>query len=149
MFIFFISFRKLRHRISFESQPGAATRPFKGFIMSTQNIDWLGHDPQSLIPRLRTLLADVEAAAASATYYFPKESVALDDWVLMRRAVPCLAGRSTGHPDITDGAPTITSEVFFIDTERRLARSLSRWYLLEDPLSDDFSPSEVFPGGGN
>lgn len=117
--------------------------------MSTQRIDWLGHNPKALIPRLRTLLADVEAAAASEAYSFPKESVALDDWVLMRRAVPCLAGRSTGHPDITDGAPTITSEVFFIDTERRLARSLSRWYLLEDPMNEEFSASDIFPGEGN
>lgn len=117
--------------------------------MSTQRIDWLGHNPAALIPRLRTLLADVEAVATSASYPFPKESVAMDDWVLMRRAVPCLAGRSTGHPSITDGAPTITSEVFFIDMERRLARSLSRWYLLEDPMSEEFGASEIFPGGGN
>jgi hypothetical protein len=115
--------------------------------MSTQTIDWLGHSPEALIPRLRSLLADVEAAAASSAYPFPKECVALDDWMLMRRAVPCLAGTSTGHPDIRDGAPTITSEVFFIDTERRLARSLSRWYLLDDPLSEEFSAADFYPGG--
>lgn len=114
--------------------------------MSTQRIDWLGHDPQALIPRLRSLLADVEAAAASTAYPFPKEIVALDDWMLMRRAVPCLAGRSTGHPDIRAGAPTITSEVFFIDTERRLARSLSRWYLLDAPFSEDTCPSDFYSG---
>lgn len=117
--------------------------------MCKQNIDWLGHNPDALIPRIRTLLADVEAAAASAAYPFPKETVAMDDWVLMRRAVPCLAGRSTGHPGITDGAPTITSEVFFIDMERRLARSLSRWYLLEDPMNADSCASDFFPGNGN
>jgi len=73
----------------------------------------------------------------------------MDNWILMRRAVPCLSGISTGHPDIRDGAAAITSEIYFIDTERRLARSLSRWYLLDDPLSDDFCTTDFFPGGGH
>jgi hypothetical protein len=117
--------------------------------MGTRKIDWLGHSPEALILRLRTLLADVEAAATSSEYPFPKECVSLDDWILMRRAVPCLSGRTNGHPDIRDGAPAITSEIFFIDPERRLARSLSRWYLLDDPLSEDFSIRDFLCGGRN
>ncbi|WP_307226803.1 DUF6634 family protein [Pararhizobium capsulatum] len=49
----------------------------------------------------------------------------------MKRAVPCLVGRSTGHPMILDSHAACTSELYYLDTERGVARTLSRWYRLE------------------
>ena len=105
--------------------------------------DWLGHDPNLLIPRLKALLADLERVVRSPAYP-AVATVAMEDWFMFNRAVPCLTGRSTGHPDIRDGAPTITSEVYFIDFDRRLARTLSRWYHLDNPMEDFPNASEHF-----
>jgi hypothetical protein len=116
--------------------------------MTKKAQDWLGTPPELLLPRLRSLLNDIEKVAQSGDYPQPTNTVDLDDWMLMRRAVPCLAGRSTGHPDIRDGAPTITSEVYFIDSDRRLARTLSRWYSLSDPMDDLLVQSSFFQNTG-
>lgn len=113
----------------------------EGDPMQNHSIDWLGHQPTELIPRLRSLLADLEMIVVGGTYPTVKEPVGLEDWILMRRAVPCLAGRPTGHPDIRDGAAAVTSEIFLIDNKRKLARSMSRWYRLDDPMVDFPTPS--------
>jgi hypothetical protein len=42
-------------------------------------------------------------------------------------------GEMSGHPSIKDG-PGITSELFYLDGKRKLARTLSRWYRFDEGL---------------
>jgi hypothetical protein len=92
--------------------------------------NWLGMSPDVLISRLRSLLVDLEAVACDDHYKFRGNAVFIEDWMLMRRTIPCLAGTMTGHPTVTDGSPGITTEIYFIDEDRGIARSMSRWYRL-------------------
>lgn len=64
-------------------------------------------------------------------------SVAIYDWALTKRAVPCLIGRAKGHPTIQDGHPLFTSELYYLDQERGIARTLSRWYQPGNRLDPD------------
>ncbi|MEY9098013.1 hypothetical protein ABIA24_000922 [Sinorhizobium fredii] len=105
-----------------------------------RNENWLGCSPTILLPRLRSLAADVEKLMRGEPVSFDEQPVRIDDWVLMRRAVPCLAGTMIGHPTVRDGGAGITSEIYYIDESLGIARSLSRWYRLDDPmLGGDFS----------
>jgi hypothetical protein len=85
-----------------------------------------------ILPRLRSLLADLEQLAVPGAQPLPDEVVIIRNCVLARRAVPCLMGLMTGHPTI-DG-PGVTSELFFLDRERKVARTLSRWYRFDEGL---------------
>ncbi len=102
---------------------------------------WLGHTPELLIPRLKSLIDDLERLAwPKDVSYRVEPTVVIADWAIMRRSVPCLVGRVTGHPSIREGAPAATSELFFLDETLQLARSLSRWYRLDNPMhGGDFS----------
>jgi len=44
--------------------------------------------------------------------------------------VPCLIGRPMGHPSIFDGKTACSSELFYLDPARGIARTMSRWYHL-------------------
>lgn len=99
-----------------------------------RNENWLGCSPTLLLPRLRSLAADVEKLMRGEPVNLDEQPVRMDDWVLMRRAVPCLAGTMIGHPTVRDGGTGITSEIYYIDESLGIARSLSRWYRLDDPM---------------
>lgn len=47
--------------------------------------------------------------------------------------VGVLSGIVEGHPKLRSGREITTSQIFFIDTEQGLARTLSRWYRLDLP----------------
>lgn len=94
---------------------------------------WLGTPPFVILPRLRSLLADLEQLAMPGSYPTPADAVSIQDCMLVSRSVPCLMGVFGGHPSIQNG-PGITSELFFLDRERKLARTLSRWYRFDDGL---------------
>ncbi|KQV80557.1 hypothetical protein [Rhizobium sp. Root1220] len=94
---------------------------------------WLGTPPDVIVQRLRSLLLDLEKLAAPGGSTKPEDVVVIRNCMLAQRSVPCLIGEMIGHPDIKDG-PGITSELFFLDRKRKLARSLSRWYRFEDGL---------------
>ncbi|QGJ72884.1 hypothetical protein C3L21_01915 [Sinorhizobium meliloti] len=92
---------------------------------------FLGFSRSGLVQSLKRLADDLEnletcGAAGSSV-------VLLTDWALMERSVPCLVGRPIGHPAIVDGRATCTSQLFFIDEQRGVARTLSRWYRLAPP----------------
>jgi hypothetical protein len=97
------------------------------------NDKWLGSPPIVLLPRLRSLLADLEQLALPGSSPVPNEAVNIRNCVIASRAVPCLMGEMTGHPTIKNG-PGITSELFYLDRQRKLARTLSRWYRFDDGL---------------
>ncbi|PDT09998.1 hypothetical protein CO655_15490 [Rhizobium sp. M1] len=89
---------------------------------------WRWSTASRTIGRLRSLADDLEALADG---WLPERSTALmTSWAFATRAAPCLVGHAFGHPSIDDGRRALTSEVYYVDPSRRLARTLSRWYQL-------------------
>lgn len=82
-----------------------------------------------LVLQLRALAFDLENLALRQ----PEPTTVLEQWAVAQRAVPCLIGRSSGHPFIGEGKPCFTSEVFYLNLEAGLARSFTRWYRLGQP----------------
>ncbi|MGO7586650.1 hypothetical protein ACC689_20710 [Rhizobium ruizarguesonis] len=94
---------------------------------------WLGTPPNLIIPRLRSLADDLEHLVFSGSVAGVTEAVLIKNCILTNRAVPCLIGQMHGHPTINEGAG-LTSELFYLDRKRRIARTLSRWYRFDDGL---------------
>ncbi|WP_156460146.1 DUF6634 family protein [Mesorhizobium sp. Root157] len=86
--------------------------------------------------RLAALVADVEGIHRGV---LPEamagdDAPILDRWILARRAVPCLAGLSTGHPRLAGENRLIgTSDLWLLSKDHSWARTLSRWYRLGRP----------------
>ena len=97
------------------------------------NDKWLGTPPDVILPRLRSLLADLEQLTLPGDYPTPDDAVTIRNCVLVSRAVPCLMGEMSGHPTIANG-PGVTSELFYLDRKRRIGRTLSRWYRFDEGL---------------
>lgn len=53
-----------------------------------------------------------------------------------------LTGSVTGHPILGDSREILTSELTFLDETHRIARTVSRWYRLDEP-----APLEERRGG--
>lgn len=98
---------------------------------------WRWSTSAKTISRLRSLADDLEQAAGAAGVT-ECPSALLTSWSFGTRPVPCLVGHAFGHPNIDDGRRAITSEVYYVDPDRRLARTLSRWYRL-----GSYEPTEV------
>jgi len=92
--------------------------------------------PEAMIAiaaKLRALAGDLEALAAG----HPPDVAALDAapvldwWRFATRSAVCLVGERSGHPVLHgDGRMTVTSDVYLVDREAGVARTLSRWYRL-------------------
>lgn len=95
---------------------------------------WFGMSRAKLAQGLRGLADDLERGTPAPGC----PTVTLADWTLARRAVPCLIGYPVGHPNIEDQNPLFSSEVFFLDAERRFARTFSRWYSLGQMAQSEF-----------
>lgn len=91
---------------------------------------------RSLPQQLRDLANDLEIVEQCFEKIEPK--VAINDWAVVDRSVPCLVGRTIGHPTIADYHAACTSELFYLDEERGVARTMSRWYRLGSPMPPDF-----------
>ncbi|MBY3355156.1 hypothetical protein HFN96_31230 [Rhizobium laguerreae] len=88
---------------------------------------YLGDDRRALLARLQALVADL------GTTDFPDRRnipVVMDQWKVGTREVPCLLGNAFAHPNIFDGSPSMSSELFYLDVDGGIARTLSRWYRL-------------------
>lgn len=96
--------------------------------------NWLGTTPEKLIPRLRSLLTDLEYLAAPNRHPGFNNAVTIRKCILATRAVPCLVGEMSGHPHIKSGSPAITSELFYLDPKLKLGRTLSRWYHFDEGM---------------
>ena len=92
-----------------------------------------------MIERRRGLVDDLERIAAGCVQERP--TTMMTSWSCVTRAAPCLVGNAFGHPEIGEGRRSVTSEVFYIDPNRRFARTLSRWYEL-----GSYEPPEAIPG---
>jgi hypothetical protein len=81
-----------------------------------------------LIEKLRRLADDLENIDQEPAGISPQ--VAMTSWALGRRTAPCLIGRPVGHPNISDGRLAYSSQLFYLDMKRGIARTMSRWYSL-------------------
>jgi hypothetical protein len=100
------------------------------------NNKFLGTSPETIIPKLQSLLVDLEGLAYSDLAAGIDEAVVIRKCILASRKVPCLMGEMIGHPKLADGRPAVTSELFYLDRKRRLGRTLSRWYHFDEGLLD-------------
>ncbi len=57
----------------------------------------------------------------------------INDWFVTKRAVPCLVGSVICHPLILGSRDAYTSELYYLDLVRGVARAQPRWYRLERP----------------
>lgn len=94
---------------------------------------WFGMKCNELSERLLLISGDIKQRQSANG-----EKTRIDRWCLARRTVPCLIGIPAGHPRIADGEPFFTSELYFIDPKRSLARSFSRWYELGEPVDPSY-----------
>lgn len=94
---------------------------------------WFGMSMEELVQNLRILADDLEAITEGGPELMPP--VKIEEWFLGTRSVPCLVGRAIGHPITSERSVTLTSELFYLDEERRVARTLSRWYQLGEPVT--------------
>ncbi|MCQ8782915.1 DUF6634 family protein [Mangrovibrevibacter kandeliae] len=96
-------------------------------------------DIASVIERLRRLLADLERIEAGwrPTLRDLGNAPHLEDWQIVHRMLPSLAGVVHEHPVIADGHRTLTSDLWLIAPELGFARTFSRFYRLGQPEADD------------
>lgn len=105
---------------------------------------WVSNQLQEILPRIQSLAVDLQAVWSGNGEFTPKEFAALSDYAIDVRIIPCLDGRTTGHPNIRDGHLARTSEIFYVSENRRFVRTLSRWYLLDVPLPEETAVRLVF-----
>ncbi len=94
-------------------------------------------DFDRILSRLKALVADMEKIREGASpHSLGVDAPVLEDWALAQRRAPCLAGLSSGHPVLTgEGRPIVTSELWLLSSDRKWARTLSRWYRLGRPFA--------------
>ncbi|WP_306440367.1 DUF6634 family protein [Rhizobium sp. 18055] len=93
---------------------------------------WFGSSQIEIVTKLRGLTDDL--ANIGCFNWQQPTAVHITDWFVGRRAVPCLIGRTIGHPNISDGQPMFSTELFYLDVDAGYARTFSRWYRLGRPM---------------
>lgn len=48
-----------------------------------------------------------------------------------------LSGVVSGHPSLADGREIITSQLFYVDEDRGIARTMNRWYRLYSSVRNE------------
>ncbi|NKM62057.1 hypothetical protein GFL58_13705 [Rhizobium leguminosarum bv. viciae] len=97
---------------------------------------WFGTSGAELVEKLRRLAGDLDNIDRRVDTIAPK--AAMNSWALAMRSVPCLIGRPLAHPNISDGRPAYSSELFYLDPERGIARTMSRWYRLGTRVGPEY-----------
>ncbi|MBP2463608.1 MULTISPECIES: hypothetical protein [unclassified Rhizobium] len=103
-------------------------------MSDASSVAWFGMTRVQLIEGLRKLADDLEQSAISKTI----PPVRIDQWTVARRVVPCLIGLPTSHPTIADGQPLFSSELYYLDPGRNIARTFSRWYDLGNQAAPNY-----------
>ncbi|SFM65618.1 DUF6634 family protein [Methylobacterium pseudosasicola] len=121
-------------RRDMETPPSGGFAPLEGTAADEAQRIAVTGDTRSLPDRLRELADDVESVAAGLGPSADDlaEAPVLDAWEYGIIPVRVLRGCVSGHPDIADGRPARTSEVYLTD-RMTWARTLSRWYRLRVP----------------
>ena len=121
----------------------AALKDGRRFVLGDPDPALGGADPFGLpagaerrrLERLRAALQRIEAGDLPTE---PELANApqLDCWVvaIIRGFEPVLVGKVHGHPRIVDGHAMASSPLVWISDDRRIARTVSRWYRLGRPL---------------
>jgi len=113
-----------------KTSPPATQRQLSGESLQTEiRMFWPNGDLRGDALRLEELARDLRAIAAGNLSIDDTTCVALANWRLTYRRALSLHGVSIGHPTLGT-KPIHTSEVYFIDLDRGIARTLSRWYRL-------------------
>lgn len=89
--------------------------------------------------KLQDLAEDLRLVAEGKFPSLSEKMPVLSDWNLSGRLVPHLVGHAAGHPILGDRHIT-TSQLFFLDADVGLARTLSRWYRLSLPIDAGQDP---------
>ena len=97
--------------------------------------DFLGSDPYRTATALEALARDLRRLAGGEAPDLRSVPV-LRNWRPASRFQMALEGIAHGHPLIVEGRLAITSEVFALATDRSWARTLSRFYALENPIEE-------------
>lgn len=91
------------------------------------------HELEETAQLLESLARDLRALDSGELDMGGTHFVELAQWSLSTRTALCLTGVAIGHP-LRGTRPIRTSEVFHLDLDARVARTLSRWYRLSLPL---------------
>lgn len=77
------------------------------------------------------LLEDIHRANAGDFEMMDIESAPLlDSYKVVVGHAYALSGIVRGHPRLREGREIVTSQLFFLDLERGIARTMNRWYRL-------------------
>lgn len=88
------------------------------------------------VERLRELARALELVASGHGPTLEELAAApvLSHWrVVAGPPSHALRGSVTGHPILGDCAEMLTSDLVFLDETHRIARTVSRWYRLDEP----------------
>lgn len=89
--------------------------------------------------KFQDLAEDFRLAARGQSLDLSEPMPVLLDWKVSAHLAPHLIGHAVGHPVLGNRHIT-TSQLFFLDMEVGLARTLSRWYRLGAPLHASEAP---------
>ncbi len=89
----------------------------------------LQYAPSDLLARLVDDLRLAEAGSLASIDF--AEAPILFAHRVIPQSVGILSGIVEGHPKLRSGREITTSQVFYLDTEQGVARTLSRWYRLD------------------
>jgi hypothetical protein len=93
------------------------------------------HDPRTgvLAEKLKRLSEDFARLHEPGFVAGIHPETIVSDWYVAPVAALHLRGNVVGHPVLSDG-PFESSELWYINEELKLARTLSRWFRLGEPL---------------
>ena len=92
---------------------------------------------QNLASKLESIALDLRGLNRP-TPILPTSPIELSHWFLSATQVLTISGIAHGHPKLGT-KPIATSQVFYINTDVGLVRTLNNWYRLGVPM--EFSPS--------
>lgn len=96
---------------------------------------WFGMSRASMVHSLRCLADDLESISGDVG---ASPAVTINSLAIARRPVPSLMGRTLSHPSTGHGRPALSSELFYLDSKRGVARTMSRWYRLDTRVGPDY-----------
>lgn len=96
----------------------------------TKTAQFFGVDPLLTAQDLESLAADLRMLAAGIMpdRQIIMEAPLIHEWRFTTRPNFALSGSVYNHPRVADGKNALTSEVFAISSDRRWARTMSRFY---------------------
>ena len=98
------------------------------------------HHREELANKLEDIARDLRGLNTSSPI-LPTSPVEISHWFLSASPVLAISGIASGHPKLGT-KPIATTQLYYIDTERGLARTLNTWYRLGVPMDTPSSSLE-------